>query len=138
MKYIIIIALFLGLGNAVNAQDYKVIVNSGNSISTLSKDEVSDFFLQKKTKWSSGNKVVAVDQKSKSSVRVSFSKGVHGKPVSAIKSYWQQALFSGKGVPPNEMSTDAEVIAFVKSNPGAIGYVSSGSNTSGVKVLSVN
>jgi ABC-type phosphate transport system substrate-binding protein len=45
-------------------------------------------------------------------------------------------VFSGKDVPPPEKGTDADVVAFVKSNPGAIGYVAAGS-ADGVKVVSL-
>jgi ABC-type phosphate transport system substrate-binding protein len=32
---------------------------------------------------------------------------------------------------------DDDVVAFVKGNPGAIGYVSAGASTAGVKVIDV-
>ena len=60
------------------------------------------------------------------------------KSVSAVKSYWQQQIFSGRGVPPTERSTDSEVLAYVRSNPNAIGYVSSAAALGGsVKVVTV-
>ena len=36
-----------------------------------------------------------------------------------------------------EKAGDAAVIAFVKANPGAIGYISAGVSTDGVKLLSI-
>lgn len=137
MKNLIFVLFILGFIINTQAQTFKVIVNSNNAVTTLSKKEASNYFLKKKSKWASGGKVVPVDQKGNSAVRKSFSQDVHGKPSGAIKSYWQQALFSGQGVPPAEKPSDAEVIAFVKANPGAIGYVSSGANTSGVKVVTI-
>ncbi len=138
MKNIIILLFALLIGGAVNAQSYKVVVNSGNATTSLTKKEVSDYLLKKKTKWASGEKVAPVDQSSKAAVRVAFSKEVLGKSVSSIKSYWQQAVFAGKGTPPVEKKTDAEVIAFVKGKVGAIGYVSSEADALGVKVITVN
>ena len=66
-----------------------------------------------------------------------FTKKIHGKSISAINAYWQKKIFTGKGVPPIEQSSEKDVIEFVKNNPGAIGYVSANTNTSGVKVLKV-
>jgi len=54
-----------------------------------------------------------------------------------VKSYWQQQIFSGRDVPPVEKSSDAQVVAFVKQNPGAIGYVAEGTDTAGTKVVTV-
>jgi len=122
----------------INAQSYKVIVNSSNTITSLSKADVSAYLLKKKTKWENGTKVQPVDLTKKSSVRANFSKEVVKKSVPQVQAYWQQAVFAGKGTPPRELQSDSEIINFVKNNPGAIGYVSSSANTSGVTVVTVN
>ncbi|WP_334313334.1 hypothetical protein [Psychrosphaera algicola] len=44
-------------------------------------------------------------------------------------------VFTGKGSPPREVSNDAEMLELIKANPSLIGYVSSGSITSDVKVI---
>jgi hypothetical protein len=41
-------------------------------------------------------------------------------------------------VPPPELASDAKVIAFVLSNPGAIGYVDGAAATGDAKVIVVN
>jgi ABC-type phosphate transport system substrate-binding protein len=38
---------------------------------------------------------------------------------------------------PKSLDSDAEVVAFVAHNPGAIGYISKASPHDGVKVLTV-
>jgi ABC-type phosphate transport system substrate-binding protein len=122
---------------AALAAGYKVIVNNSNDKSSLAKKELAQLFMKKTPQWSGGTPVVAVDQTDKSAVRERFTLEVHGKSVSAVKSYWQQQIFSGRDVPPVEKSSDAQVIAFVKQNAGAIGYVADGADTSGVKVVAV-
>jgi hypothetical protein len=37
--------------------------------------------------------------------------------------YWTVRRYIGKGVPPREFATASEVIRFVQSTPGAIGYI---------------
>ncbi len=74
----------------------------------------------------------------RSATREAFSNEVHGRNVGAIRSYWQQAAFSGAGTAPVERSNDAEIIDFVKANAGAVGYISASSEATGVKVISVN
>ena len=122
---------------AALAAGYKVIVNNANGTSSVAKKDLSQLFMKKTAKWSNGTPVVAVDQTEKSPVREKFTQEVHGKSVAAVKSYWQQQIFSGRDVPPVEKSSDAQVVAFVKQNAGAIGYVGESADTAGVKVVAV-
>lgn len=138
MKQFIISAILILSSVTIYSQSYKVIVNQANSTTSVSQKDASDFFLKKKAKWSDGTAVVPVDLSSGNSTRESFSQKVHGKSSAAIRSFWQQAAFSGSGTAPVEKANDEEVIAFVKKNPGAIGYVSSTANTAGVKIISIN
>jgi ABC-type phosphate transport system substrate-binding protein len=117
---------------------YNVVVHASNPISSISRDEASKLFLKKTPKWGTGAEVVPVDLPEGSAVREAFTKTVLKKSVAAVKSYWQQQIFSGRGVPPTEKSSDAEVVSFVRSNPNAIGYVSATAPVgSAVKVVTV-
>ena len=120
-----------------SAASFKVIVNGAVHLDSLSKKEISDLFMKRTPKWSNGTPVVPVDQSDRAAVRDEFSRSIHGKPTAAVKSYWQQQIFSGRDVPPVEKASDSEVIALVRSNPGAVGYVDAAADTSGLKVLAV-
>ena len=143
MKHCILPVVILGLllmSLPAQAQDssLKVLVHSDHPVTSLSKSHVSQLLLQKGTQWDSGLKVLPVDQTDSASVREKFSKAVHGKSVSAVKSYWQKSIFSGRDVPPPEKASDRAVIDYVKANPGAIGYVSAGATLgSGIKAVSL-
>lgn len=52
-----------------------------------------------------------------------------------LKSYWSGLVFTGKGQPLTALDTDADVVARVASDSGAIGYVDSKAVTGAVKVL---
>lgn len=139
MKKLILSTLFLFVASvALQAQNFKVIVNEANATTSLSKKEVSEIFLKTKSSWDDGSKIVPVDQTARSATRAEFSQEIHGRNVGAIRSHWQQASFSGAGTAPAERPSDAEVIAFVKNNPGAVGYISADADVSGVKVVAVN
>ena len=139
-KLVLIVTLLLAsvITRQVHAASYKLVANSNVRIDSLAKKEVSDLFMKKKSKWDNGAPVVAVDQVETSSIREGFSKGVHGKTTAAVKSYWNQQIFSGRDVPPVEKRSDAEVLAFVRSTPGAIGYVSDAASAEGVRVIGVH
>lgn len=131
MKKKILILLLAGIlfvvGNQLMGQSgesFHVIVNSDNATTTLSRSAVAKMFLKKVSTWDDGTKVLPVDQKESSISRIEFTEAIHGKPVSAITSYWQKMIFSGRSVPPPEKNSDQEVIAYVAAHPGAVGYIS--------------
>jgi len=139
-------AVLLGFGGlvlvpVVGAQtppDYKVVVNSTNTVSTLARDNLSRIFLKKTTTWPNDQKVVPVDQATNAPSRRAFSKAILAREPSEIAAYWNQMIFSGRGLPPVTKATDSEVLAFVRDNPNAIGYVAADAKLGdGVKTLTV-
>ncbi len=143
MKKTIFTFVFLGflmIGVTLQGQNtpgFKIIVNVSNPLAVIAKDQLSKLFLKKTTKWENGTKALPLDQNEASSVRERFSKGVHNKGVTSVKSYWQKLIFSGRAVPPPVKSSDKEVVEYVKANPGAVGYVSEKASDNDVKVLKI-
>ena len=117
------------------AEPFKIIVNVSNDTKTVARADLAKMFLKRAPRWSNGIAVVAADQSVGTPARDAFSSAVHRKSAAAVRSYWQQQIFAGRDVPPIELSSDADVIALVRTNPGAIGYVSASADTTGVKVL---
>lgn len=120
------------------AESFKVVANESVPVSRLSRSELARVFLKKEVEWSNGESAVPVDQSTISLVRAAFTESVHEKKMSAITSYWQKQIFSGRGVPPPVRGTDLEVLEFVRSTPGAIGYVAAGTSAPGVKTITVD
>lgn len=132
------VALLLGAGR-LDAQRYVVVVNAANPVSSLHRDKVNAIFLKRLTRWDDGRPMSPVNLGRASATRDAFTKAVHGKSVNAIESSWQQQIFSGKDAPPPALNSDADVLAYVRANPGAIGYVSAGAALGDeVKVVAVN
>ena len=125
---------------AVSAQaGVKVVVHATNTADSVSKTKAADLFLKRVTRWENGRAVTPVDQSEKSTIRTAFTKDVLGKEVAWVKSYWQKMIFSGRATPPVELSSDNEVLEFVRNNADAIGYVSEGATLpGGVRAVSVS
>ena len=147
LKKLGVIALVLGLiglcqlpAMAQDKESFVVIVHPDNPAKAVSKKKVSRLLLKELAKWDGGMSAEPVDLDSKSEVRRQFSRDVHGRSVSSIKNYWQRQIFSGRAVPPPEVANDNAVISHVRSNPGAIGYVSASARLSGagVKILDLS
>ncbi|HEY6548176.1 MAG TPA: hypothetical protein VI589_09730 [Vicinamibacteria bacterium] len=136
-RSLLLALLFSGLAGLAIAADegYQVIVSASSAVTEMPRAEVARFFLRQSAKWAAGQGVLPVDQSARSAVRQSFSKGVLRQPLPAVEAYWQRQIGAGQAPPPVKTS-DAEVLAYVAANPGAIGYVSSGLElTPGVKLL---
>lgn len=115
--------------------EFRVVVHPSNAASGLDKELVADTFLKKITRWPDGEVAKPVDLKPDSAVRRRFSESVLKRTVGAVRSYWQQRIFSGRDVPPPELESEDAVVAYVAKHPGAIGYVSANTKLSGVKDL---
>ncbi len=135
---VILTVLVWTVPRVASGQGFKMVVNEANPADVISKNQLENLFMKKTSTWGNGQQALPVDQAASSSTRHGFSKVIFGREVNAIKSYWQRQIFSGRGVPPPEKASDDEVLAFVRANPGAIGYVTSNTDVgSGVKVLEI-
>ncbi len=121
---LVVIVAAMAWSDVAQGVSYRVVVNSANPVSELSREEVSRLFLRKVVTWRGGEAVTAVDQEEESAVRRSFTRDVHRKDVGWVKAYWEQLGFTGQGSAPAEATNDAAVIAAIARARGAIGYVS--------------
>jgi ABC-type phosphate transport system substrate-binding protein len=119
-----LVLLAVASGEMAGAQPvpFKVIVNATNPAKEATKRQLADLFLKKVTRWPGGLEVLPVDQSSTSLVRERFSRDVLGDSVSGVLNYWQQQIFSGRGLPPS-VKAETEAIAFVQASPGGITYI---------------
>jgi hypothetical protein len=132
--------MLLGLGHAsatARETPYLVIVHPQNLTPALDRAAVTRFFMRKTTRWPDGRTVRPVDLPTDSPVRQSFAEDLLGRTAVAVRAYWQQAIFSGRAVPPPELPNDDAVIDYVLANEGAIGYVSRAASLRHTRVLLV-
>lgn len=116
---------------------FKVVVHAKNPVSSMTAKEVSKLFLKTTTTWENGVRVQPVDLPETSSVREAFSQSVHGRSVRAIDWWWRRKTFGGGPTPPGQLSTGEQVVQWVATQPGAVGYVSDDVRIDGygVKIL---
>jgi len=130
------LVLAAALPAGAGAGDFRVVVHRDNPVGSLTTAQVSRLFLKQSLRWPEGRPVRPVEPAS-SRLREQFAQAIHQRSLNAVKSYWNQLIFSGRDVPPLEKQDDAGVLAYVRAEPGAIGYVSPGADVAGVKVLVV-
>lgn len=97
---------------------------------TLSADEVNEVYLGDK-QLAGGVKLTPVDNTAQ---QADFLAKVLHIDVAKYSARWTKKAFREGLTAPVVKGSDAELIAFVKSTPGALGYVA-GPSSGGVKVL---
>jgi ABC-type phosphate transport system substrate-binding protein len=116
---------------------YQLICNPRNPVTVVDRRFLQEAFLKKVRVWSTGDTAHPVDLAPSSPVRRRFTEEMLGRPVEAVRSFWQQRIFAGRDLPPPEVGSDEEVIRFVLRDRGAIGYVSGTASLAGAKALIV-
>jgi ABC-type phosphate transport system substrate-binding protein len=109
--------------------DVVVVVNPKAAESSMTKDQVAQFFLGKSTSMS------PVDQPESAPIRAEFYKKVTDKEASQVKSLWSKLVFTGKATMPKEAADSAAVKKMVAADPKAIGYIEKSAVDASVKVI---
>lgn len=107
----------LSVATPVLAEDLYVISNPGIK---LSADEIREVFLGEK-QFAGSVKIIPIDNHL---VQTAFLSKVVKMEQAKYETSWTKKSFRDGLTPPASKSGDAEVINFVKSTPGAVGYVS--------------
>lgn len=139
MKKFIIASLFLAAALVCVARSSaQVIVIANNSVkaTSISKSDLRDVFTGNATSLPDGSRVVPILLKA-GTTQQEFLQAYIGKSDTAYRAGWRSLVFSGQASMPKSLDSDAAVVAFVTSNPGAIGYISKTTPHEGVKVLTV-
>lgn len=106
-----------------------VVVNPKAAESSMTKDQVAQFFLGK------SSSMTPIDQPEGAAVRGEFYKKVTDKDASQVKSLWSKLVFTGKATMPKEVGDSAAVKKAVASDPKAIGYIDKSAVDGSVKVV---
>jgi ABC-type phosphate transport system substrate-binding protein len=108
--------MLLTAAPALAFADVYVIVNPSLN---LTADDIKNIYTGEK-ELAESTKIRPQDN---SAAREEFLRKVLQLDVAKYESMWTKKSFRDGINPPTVRASDAEVIAFVKSNPGAIGYV---------------
>ncbi|MBL4868401.1 MAG: hypothetical protein JKY67_18705 [Pseudomonadales bacterium] len=126
--------LFLSLNTAAFA-GIAIVVNPGNAINDVSKEDLSKIFLAKTSTFANGQKIELFDLEEGDELRDKFYKEVTNKSASQIRSFWTRLIFTGKGTPPAVLLDSEEIVTAVAESTNGIGYVDLDAVNDTVKVI---
>lgn len=114
--------------------EVSVIVNPANA-DALDEQAIKRIYLGKIKAFSNGENVTVLTLTDDAPATEQFRQTALNKSNSQFKSYWSKIAFTGKGTPPTEVASNAEMINAVKSDASSIGFIDSSAVTSDVKVI---
>jgi ABC-type phosphate transport system substrate-binding protein len=106
-----------------------IIVNPQNPATRMFPSQAAQFFLGGSVQF------VPVEQPENSAIRAEFYKKVLEKEPAQVQAIWSKIVFTGKGKPPKEAKSSAEVKKVVSESPNAIGYIEKSAVDDSVKVV---
>jgi ABC-type phosphate transport system substrate-binding protein len=121
---------------AAPERPFKIIVNPTNRVASISRADLNDIYLGKKTEWDGGLLIQPVDQLESSPLRAAFVQTVHGKSVGDVRNYWEKELAVGTKRPPIHKA-ETDMLTYVKAHAGAVGYVAGETDVGKLKVVPV-
>lgn len=110
-----------------------VVVSAKSSVGSLSKEQVADLYLGKSQELGGGT--AAIFDLPDGPTKEAFYEKATGRSLSQVKATWSKLMFNGKGQPPKEEHSAAELKKAVSGNPNAIGYIDGAAVDGSVKVV---
>ena len=136
MKKLLYILLSLSLFVVSTQAELVVIVNKDFPSNSIKKSDLKKIYANKMKTWSHGGTIVRSVLK-KGKTHKSFCKVIK-KSSSKLKRFWKKQVFTGKGSALKSFGSESDLVSFIASNKDALGYVDSSTDTSQVKVLSLD
>ena len=117
--------------------DFYLIVPAANPQPALTQHEAVGLFMGRNRAFHSGEVSQVYDLPRDSTQRAEFYQRLTGMGPAQINSYWARLMFSGQTMPPYAVPDEAAMVAVVKSNANAIGWVRKDPNDKALRVLLV-
>lgn len=114
------LALFFAGGASA---ELVVIVNARSGVAAMTRNEVINIFFGRYRQFFNGLEAQPIDLVDGQPERARFYSALVGKDLADVDAYWSRQVFSGRTKPPARVGNPDEVIKWVVSQPGGIGFV---------------
>lgn len=102
-----------------------VVVNARCGVAAMTRNEVINVFFGRNRQFFNGVTVEPVDLSDAHPDRKRFYSALVGKDVSEVNAYWAREIFSGRMQPLSRVASSDEVLRWVVSHAGGIGFMDS-------------
>ena len=137
MKHIGIYLLWmLILSSGMAWADTLLIAHKDAPETTLSKKEIQEIFLGKRSQWQNHSAIHPATVKD-AELHSAFLKQYIKKSASKWNAYWKRLVFTGTGTLPQQFETEQELLKYVVKTKGAIGYVDAETPVDNVTIITI-
>lgn len=102
---------------------FAVIIAADVAAAPSSRESIALIYRRKQTFWKNGTRIQPANLPANDALRRAFSQCVLGQTPEQTEDYWREMYFHGV-LPPHVVASEAAMLLFVESTPGAIAYVS--------------
>ena len=123
LRHLFVTAALLLLPVMSAQAELVVVVNVRSGVAAMSRNEVVNIFFGRNREFFNGIEAQPVDLIDSHPDRVRFYSALVGKDLAEVNAYWSRQVFSGRMQAPSKMSSSEEVMKWISSHPGGIGFV---------------
>jgi ABC-type phosphate transport system substrate-binding protein len=135
IKVALLVVLCVASACTARALDGAVVIaNASVAADSLSADALKDIYTGKTKYWDGGQAVVIAVLPDKTDAALQQACGMD---TSALKTFWQRLVFSGRGQEPKHADDAASLVALVAATKGAIAIVPADAVLTGVKKVEI-
>jgi len=131
------ITLLIGFHPVLVKADVIVIANDSVKLNAISPTSLNRIYAMQIKTWPDGTPIKVFTFHTHSKTYKDFVLNQAHLQPPQLERHWKRLLFTGMGKAPVEVSNNEEMIEFVKSTPGAIGYVTEAFHLDDAKILEV-
>jgi ABC-type phosphate transport system substrate-binding protein len=132
---VVAIAVALLPFNRALAEELLIIANPSVGLTApLTLNQIAAIYLLRTNTWPDGSRIVPVNREAGNETRAKFTSGVLRQDNASLATYWNELHYMGK-LPPVVQESEKAMLAFIQKVPGSIGYISTSTAPTNVKVL---
>ncbi len=117
--------------------DVVFITNNSVTYDSLTKAEIKGIFTGEIAAWHDGQDIKFITLK-KGPTHHEFTRKYMRKSESQFLRYWRKQVFTGTGSMPKSFLSEKDLVDYVASTDGAIGYISATTSAEGVKNITIS
>ena len=97
-----------------------IVVGNKTGLKSITKKQLAGVFQGSQSLWKTGEQVIVVMPSAKSEFGSLFSEKILKMTYPALQKFWLSLVFQGRASAPVFLNSNAEIMDYVRRNPGAI------------------
>ncbi|MDE2370863.1 MAG: hypothetical protein KGN16_17985 [Burkholderiales bacterium] len=119
----LIAAVLMASGPQAAHADFYLVVSAESTQRTLTQKQAVDLYMGRNRVYPDGETARVFDLQRSQADREAFYYALTGLSQAQVNSYWSRLQFSGRNLPPEQLADEAAMVAAVRGNPNAIGWL---------------